>query len=212
MGYNPDIHHRKSYRLMDYDYSKPGLYFITICTYKKEHIFGEIENSKMIINKYGEIVIDEWIRTPEIRQNIKLDEFGVMPNHIHGIIQIVDDSVGAYCNTPLPDKLSPSMDCNTPLQNNQQQPNVCNTPLLNKQILGDNESKLKSPSKTVGAIIRGFKSAVSKKINEIRNSPGIPVWQRNFHDHIIRNEKEFYRIKTYIRDNPLKWDDDRYYQ
>ncbi len=94
MVYNPEIHKRKSIRLKEYDYGKPGLYFVTICSYKRELLFTDINN--------GEIILAEWFKTPNKKPNIRLDEFVVMPNHVHGIIQIVEyGNAGAYCNTPL---------------------------------------------------------------------------------------------------------------
>jgi len=107
MNYNPDIHHRCAIRLKGYDYSQAGLYFVTICTQNRECIFGEIIDDcrgTMIcaLNEYGRIAEKEWNKTPEIRSNIYLDVFVIMPNHIHGIIRINGGPVGAYCNTPLP--------------------------------------------------------------------------------------------------------------
>jgi len=184
MNYNPDIHHRRSIRLKGYDYSQAGLYFVTICTQDRECIFGEIIDDcrgtmHRALNEYGRIAEKEWIKTSEIRSNIHLDVFVIMPNHIHGIIRINGDPVGAYCNTPL----SPNM----------------------------NQSSFKSPSNNIGAIIRGYKSSVTKQINILRNKPGVPVWQRNYYGHIIRDKKSYHQISEYIQTNPLKWRDDKYY-
>src|SRR3990172_3691341 len=87
MKHNSDIHHRRSIRLKGYDYSQSGAYFITICARNKECLFGEIAGVKMVLNDAGAMAHDEWVKTSEMRQNIKLDEFVVMPNHIHGIIR-----------------------------------------------------------------------------------------------------------------------------
>ncbi len=91
MTHNPDKHHRRSIRLKEYDYSRAGAYFITICTYNKEYILGNIIHGEMISNEYGMIVENEWVKTAEIRTNVILDKYVVMPNHIHGIIIILDD-------------------------------------------------------------------------------------------------------------------------
>ena len=88
MNYNPDIHHRRSIRLKGYDYSQKGLYFITICTQHRSHVFGKIEKGKMILNEYGEIAAEEWEKSEEIRNEI--DEYVVMPNYFHGIVEIND--------------------------------------------------------------------------------------------------------------------------
>src|SRR5215211_564252 len=97
MKYNPQIHHRRSIRLKGYDYTRPGAYFITICTYQRIHIFGEIVNGEMILNDTGKIARDQWFKTAELRPYVKLyeDEFVIMPNHIHGIVWIEDENVGA---------------------------------------------------------------------------------------------------------------------
>ncbi|MDN3512774.1 MAG: transposase [Candidatus Brocadia sp.] len=91
MTYNPDKHRRRSIRLKEYDYSRAGAYFITICTYNKECIWGNVTNSEMQLNEYGVIVENEWVKTAEIRSNILMDKYMVMPNHVHGIIIILDD-------------------------------------------------------------------------------------------------------------------------
>lgn len=88
MKYNPDIHHRRSVRLKDYDYSQEGAYFITVLTRNRECLFGRIKKGKMILNKYGMIAKDEWLKTQKMRRSIHLDEFVIMPNHMHGIIEI----------------------------------------------------------------------------------------------------------------------------
>lgn len=90
MKYDPQTHHRQSIRLKNYDYSQPGSYFITICTQDRKCLFGEIKNGVVNLNKIGELVKNEWLRTSEIRPNIIVDEFVIMPNHLH-IILIIGD-------------------------------------------------------------------------------------------------------------------------
>ena len=87
--YNPDIHHRMSVRLKNYDYSQNGAYFVTICTHNRECLFGEVVESAMIVNEYGAIAGDEWLQLEMRFTSVKLDAFQIMPNHIHGIIRIV---------------------------------------------------------------------------------------------------------------------------
>ncbi|MEK7279529.1 MAG: transposase [Nitrospirota bacterium] len=169
--YNPDIHRRRSIRQKEYDYATIGAYFVTICTYKRECIFGDILDGKMQSNEFGHIVEMEWLKTPIIRSNIALDGFVVMPNHFHGIMVI----------------------------------NECRGVL---QYAPTRQHEFRSPSQTIGAIIRGFKSAATKTINELRDTLGLPVWQRNFFEHIIQKEEELYRIREYINNNPLQWAED----
>ena len=96
---NINLYKRRSIRLQDFDYSQAGEYFITICTYHHECLFGEIVGEEMLLNKVGKIVQEEWLRTAEIRKEVKMDSFVIMPNHIHGII-ILTEQVGANCYSP----------------------------------------------------------------------------------------------------------------
>ena len=173
MCYDPERHHRRSIRLKGYDYTQPGAYFVTICTYDRRCLFGRIVDGAMRLNLFGKIVRDEWFKTSQVRQNVVLypHEFVVMPNHIHGIIRIVGNLVGAQR------RCAPTCRINV------------------------------TPG-SLGAIVRAFKSA-ARRINQIRNTLGQPVWQRDYYEHIIRNEDELNRIRGYIVDNPLRWHLDR---
>ena len=91
MKYNPQNHNRRSIRLPEYDYSQSGYYFITICTYQKQYLFGEIKDDRMILNQIGNIVVQEWLKSSEIRKEIQLDQWVLMPNHIHSIVVINKD-------------------------------------------------------------------------------------------------------------------------
>lgn len=187
---------RRSIRLKGYDYSQEGAYFVTICTHKHLLLF-EDEEIKRIID-------EAWLNTANLRSNIALDEFIVMPNHVHGIIFIKQQvknnaDVGAYCRTPL--KVSKKGNVN--LQHVDQERANINSPLQQPHC------RLRGPSHTIGSIIRGFKSSISMKINMLRRTPRAPVWQRNYYDHVIRDERDLYKIRKYIRENPLKWEIDR---
>ena len=174
MCYDPERHHRRSIRLKGYDYTQPGAYFVTICTYDRRCLFGRIVDGAMRLNLFGKIVRDEWFKTSQVRQNVVLypHEFVVMPNHIHGIIRIVGNLVGAQR------RCAPTCRINV------------------------------TPG-SLGAIVRAFKSATTRRINQIRNTLGQPVWQRDYYEHIIRNEDELDRIRGYIVDNPPRWHLDR---
>lgn len=96
MNFAPQEHHRRSIRLKGYDYSQAGAYFVTLVTWQRECLFGEIGQGKMALNEIGEIVREEWERTAAVRQNVELGEYVIMPNHVHGILVFVDDGdVGA---------------------------------------------------------------------------------------------------------------------
>ncbi len=194
--------HRKSIRLQNYDYSQSGAYFITICTHKREWLFGKILNEKMLLNEFGNIARDEWLETPKIRSNVELGEFIIMPNHLHGIIWIKDferDSKGVSVGGKGKSKGVLREESNGVLQ--YAPTNVPTT-----------IPAFRSPSKTIGAIIRGYKSSVTKQINTIRKLSGFAVWQRNYYEHIIRNEKELNNITQYIKFNPSNWDKDKLYK
>ena len=169
MRYDPTKHHRRSIRMSGYDYAEEGAYFVTVVTHQRECLFGGIADGEMRIDRYGEVVRDEWLRSVQIRREIDLDVFVVMPNHLHGIVVIRD--VGAHGRAPLP--LAPHR-----------------------------------PPRSLGSFVAGFKSAVTKRINEIRDAPGVPVWQRNYYEHVIRDEDDLYRVRRYIAENPLRWDED----
>jgi len=208
--YNPNIHQRKSIRLKGYDYSQAGLYFITICCQDRIYRFGDVVNGKMVCNEYGEIAHNEWMNTVNIRKNVELGEFIIMPNHIHGIIQLLgrgeshSPDNGDVCKTPDNVAKSHSPDngdvCKTPdnvaESHSPDNGDVCKTPL-------------RSPSQTIGAIVRGYKSSVTKQLGLLRFDG--KLWQRNYYEHIIRNEKSHQTITEYIINNPAKWAEDKFY-
>lgn len=190
MPYDPEIHHRRSIRLKGYDYSQAGAYFITICTHNRECLFGEIIDGQMHLNEIGKIVESEWLKTAEIRDEVELDAFTVMPNHVHGIIVITGNAgttepVGAHGGAPNVNMIADDWGSDT--------------------VGADGRPPLRRQPKSLGSIIAGFKSTATKQINEIRRIPGAPVWQRNYYEHIIRNEKALYRIQRYIIENPQQW-------
>ncbi len=195
MKYNPDKHHRRSIRLQGYDYSQPGIYFITLCTQNHECLFGEILNGEMRLNEFGKMTQQCWLEIPHHFPHVKLDEFVIMPDHIHGII-ILNDIVGAKNFSPQPSNNF------SPQPSNNFSPQPMPTPQ-------QNITPFRSPSKTIGSIIRGFKIGVTKGFRQ--NMDIYVVWQRNYYEHIIRNKVELNRMRQYIIDNPKKWKTDENY-
>ncbi|MBN2061462.1 MAG: transposase [Deltaproteobacteria bacterium] len=164
---------RKQIRLPNYDYSKDGFYFITICSKDRENIFGDIpvgaagwppdDRIDIQLNDFGRIVEEELKKSQIIRDEIIIDQYAIMPNHIHCIIGITDGN------------------------------NAGGQPA--------------APTKgTLSSFVNGFKSAVTTRINTLRNMPGEPVWQRSFYDHVIRNERSLNAIREYILANPVNWE------
>jgi REP element-mobilizing transposase RayT len=184
MTFDPDIHHRRSIRLKEYDYSGTGAYFVTLCTWQRECLFGEIclpvgagskpalesEQPSMIMNEFGKMIEFTWHDLPNHTRNIRLDTFIIMPNHIHGIV-VIEDRAGL--------------------------------------VRAGYERAGLEPAPTLSEIVRQFKTFSSRRINKQRDNPGCPVWQRNYHERVIRDEKELSAIRAYIENNPRKWDSDK---
>jgi len=179
MTFDSGIRRRRSIRLRGYDYTRAGAYFITICTQNRECLFGEITNGKMILDPAGDMIRTVWDEIPLHYTGIEIDEFVVMPNHIHGIIVIVP--VGAT-------------------------PRGC--PGVSGQ-LRENAGTLSLPD-----MVHRFKTMTTKRYADgVKQSgwqrfPG-KLWQRNYWEHIIRNEMELDRIREYIYTNPTLWESDR---
>ncbi len=185
------IHERKPNRLQGYDYSQDNLYFITSCVQDRVCCLGHIEKQKMVLNQYGEIAQKQWHWLGEQYPYIVLHAFVVMPNHIHGIIEINCANLwpGQDFVWPGQDFVGPGRDFVGP----------------GRDLALQNQPKIKSLSELTGA----YKTTASKKIHLLGFS-GFH-WQRSFHDHIIRDERSFYNISKYINNNPLNWGKDRLY-
>lgn len=213
MTYDPSKHHRKSIRLRGYDYSQAGLYFITICLQDRKCLFGEIliganhnspqnNSPQMKLSDIGKIANACWLEIPEHFPNVVLHDYVVMPNHIHGIVEIVaTDLVGAKYFSPQIERQITNMAMpKTPTQE------IDN----NRNAGAKYISPLRSPSKTIGSIVRGFKIGVTKWVRV--HTKIDKLWQRNYWDSIIRDETTYWRISDYIRNNPAKWNNDKFYQ
>lgn len=189
--------HRRSIRLPKYDYSEYGYYFVTICAYNREPIFGEIVDGEIKLNETGKIVLAEWGNLPKRYPDIKLDCFVIMPNHIHVIIKI--DTVGAVHEPPI--RNEPPINLEKPPTDGWA---IRELPLRDRQIFMQKRRKMLLPK-----IIGYFKMNTGKKINLFLNTPGVSIWQRNYYEHIIREENELNNIRQYILENPRSWDRDR---
>ncbi|MGD9488191.1 MAG: transposase [Calditrichaceae bacterium] len=187
MNYDPQKHHRRSIRLKGFDYSQAGWYFVTICAQNREILFGDVIDGKMVLNTLGKIIEYHWKKMSIHFKNVNIDEFQIMPNHFHGIVNIIK-SVGA-------------------MHSNQNNINNGNNPDMNASPQRPHGTKPGS----LGAIMQNFQSITSRKINKIRKTPGARLWQRNYYEHIIRNENELNRIRQYIIENPLKWQDNKFF-
>lgn len=203
--YDSEIHHRRSIRLEGYDYSKEGLYFLTCCCQYREHFFGEIVEEEMILNDAGRMIAQEWLNLVDRFGNIHLHEFVIMPNHFHGIIEIVRATL-VVAQAP---EERQAQD-NFRIMERGQPQGIAPT----DGAAGDPEiAPAKQP--TIGDIISAFKSITTVKyIQGIKTSNwqkfNKKLWQRNYYEHIIRNEISLNNIANYIIQNPKKWNDDRF--
>ena len=170
--YDPERHQRRSIRLKGYDYTRAGAYFVTLCTRERECSLGQIEDGIVILSEYGRLVERCWRDLPRHSPRVALDVFVVMPNHVHGVIWIVDIGRGTACRAPTVERLGQPIPHSLP------------------------------------TIIRSFKSAVTKRINGLRATPSLPVWQRNYYERVIRDDDEWQRIREYIQMNPARWEED----
>lgn len=170
MRFNPDIHRRRSIRLRDYDYSRAGAFFVTICAFQRKDLFGDVMDGALQLNEMGKAAQECWNDIPGHFPDIELDEFVVMPNHLHGIV--VTNRRCTACRARV------------------------------------DESFGQPVAGSLATIIRSFKSAATKRINTLRDIPGAPVWQRNYYERIIRDDRELDGIRQYIIDNPSRWEED----
>ncbi len=178
MTYNPDKHHRRSIRLKGYDYGQVGAYYVTICCYQRQCLLGEIVDGVMHPNLIGATVEAVWNSLPRHFPFIELDAFVVMPNHLHGIIVI-----------------------------NESENNIGKQELLGRKSTFKNSLFNGTQSGSLAAIIQSFKSTATRRVNRLNRSSGT-LWQRNYYEEIIRNEKAYENIRRYILENPLNWDED----
>ena len=198
-------HNRHTIRLKNYDYSKAGLYFITICTQNRDCMFGEITDGKMELSRIGKMAEKSWLEIPQHFPQVVLHDFVIMPNHVHGIIEITTDTVVVGAKN-----FSPENDTEHSPENNTE-----HLPENDTEHLPENDtehsyagaknfSPLRGTARTVGSIVRGFKIGVTKQI-------GFSPWQRNYYEHIIRNRESYENIANYIKNNPLNWKNDCFY-
>ena len=187
--YTNKFHSRKSIRLKGYDYSRKGLYFITICCQDRVCRFGYVENGIMILNEFGQIANDEWMKLQHRFENFELDAFQIMPNHMHGIIKLNEMPAGSGFTTDHTD-----------------QPSNIDPSGIQKESIFHNPS--------IFDIIGAYKSLVSNYCLEIyksRNQMMGKLWQRSYYEHIVRDERAYENIADYIVNNPQNWEEDKFY-
>lgn len=193
--YNPDIHHRRSIRLKGFDYSQTAAYFITICTHNRECFLGEVVDGTMILNEIGKMVKTIWDELPHYF-SMELDAFVIMPNHLHGIIIVGAQFIAPSFQRWPKESLLHGTEKN-PIDQN----------LANKKqgTMNREQGAMNSAPTRLGKIVRTFKALCTCLIRKKQFGFG---WQRNYHEHIIRNENDLNRIREYIAFNPARWAED----
>lgn len=238
-----ESHHRRSIRLRGYDYTQPGAYFVTIMAYNGDHLFGKVVDGVMELDALGEIVREEWFKTAVVRPYVRLyeDAFVVMPNHIHGIVWIVDTASSGDQQYNDPDAIKPTHDhveethtTNDPTRRGTAA--LCPYGVAPTGILDAEHATFPHGAPTgtrdaghatfphdtvrtpqfgkivphsLATIVRSFKSAVTKRIHALPYATDRPVWQRNYYERIIRNQRALDTIRRYIVNNPQRWHRDR---
>ena len=188
--FDPQKYHRWSIRLLGYDYSQSGAYYVTIVVWHRECLFGEIVEGEMRLNRAGEIVQWEWLELSKRFQFIELGAFVVMPNHFHAIL-IFRENVGATRQG----------------LTNARSGKVSLPHVTSDGIDGSPLPRRPKPA-SLGAIMAQFKSRVTKRLWRIPSLKGTPVWQRNYYEHIISNEQDLQNKTDYVEANPILWDED----
>lgn len=237
MRYDLDKHKRRSIRLKGYDYSAPGAYFITVCTHQRQCLFGQVVAGQMELNATGLWVQACWQRLPHQFSGLTLDVFVFMPNHMHGILWLGDTPCGDggdICDggdTPCGDgdhgggadicdggdapRKGEAFGHQVLKQPKVFQPNA--SPLPTRTVTPISPAtRMIAPTHPIGttpgsiaAIIQNFKSISTRRINQLQWSAGRTIWQRNYYEHIIRDERALQNIQNYILNNPLAWEKDQ---
>ena len=184
MPFNPKIHHRRSIRLKGYDYSRAGLYFITICVQDRKCLFGKIETNEMMLNDFGIVANEQWEKLTERFTNFELDVFQIMPNHMHGII-LMTENVGAGLAS-------------------------AQNPAPTNKTIGDIVGAYKSlVANECLEIHKRHWAGVNPGTTKIPMMG--KLWQRNYYENIIRDEQSYQHISAYIINNPKNWKGDKFH-
>jgi putative transposase len=203
MRYNPDIHHRRSIRLTGYDYSQCGYYFITVCTQGRRCLFGEIKKGQMFLNDAGKMIGRWWNELKNKYANIEIDEYVVMPNHCHGIINIIE-TVGA-------DPVGADL-CVCPNGNGEHRGEHVGSPQQGSPVQGSPAQPVRG--RPIYKMVQWFKTMTTNEyIRNVKQNHWEPfndkLWQRNYYEQIVRDEISLQRIREYIVNNPYQWQQDK---
>jgi putative transposase len=229
MKYNPNLYNRRSYRLKGHDYSKAGLYFITICIKNRDYIFGNVIDSAMELNDIGRIADDCWLEIPKHFPKVELCEYIVMPNHIHGILHLKQDGLGkddavgfsgvgtshviSLQDNPNKNPSNDDSDNQVMFQQDKSIPLEYKLfpPIFGFDFIETNKNIFSKPVPgSVSVIIQQYKAAVKRNGKKINYDE--LYWQSRFYDHIIRDEQSYVYLAEYIINNPKNWKEDQFFE
>jgi len=187
MTYDPERHHRRSIRLREYDYAQAGAYFVTVVTQGRTCLFGDVQDGSIVLSEAGEMVKSMWGELPDHYPRVAVDAFTAMPNHVHGIIILVGAGASA-CPEP------------------RQVEGVDGGP-------GRPQGVAPTKALSLPDVVHRFKSLTTARYRRaVRDQRWPPfagrLWQRNYYEHVIRDEDDLDRVRRYIEENPLRWDED----
>lgn len=185
MAQIPEKPQRRSIRLEEYDYSQPGAYFITLVAHQRQALFGKIENGSVTLNQLGNLAVAVWHGLETRFSAVQLDDFVIMPDHLHGIIFINEERVGARREATAMSVMS-SVASPAPVERHRI---------------------------SLGDVVGAYKSTVTRLFNRLGNTPGRNIWQRNYYEHVIRDDLDLDQVRCYIQENPSRWEEenaDRY--
>lgn len=171
--------HGRPPRLPGYDYAAQGVYFLTLCTWERRQVFGRCANGKVQLSDWGLIAEDEWLTTPLMRPYVHLDSYVIMPDHLHGLI--------VWDHNPV-ENVGPQ-----------------GVTRVGPQCVAGRPPVLHRPAASVGSFVARFKAACTKRINALRSAREPPVWQQNYYEHIVRNQRSLDRLRRYVAENPMRW-------
>jgi putative transposase len=196
------IHRRRSLRLKGYDYGMAGAYFVTICTQDRSCLFGDVVDGAMRLNEAGQMVAALWDGLAERFSNVEIDQFVVMPNHVHGIL-VLDADAGVVVKEGATTRVAPT-------DGDPVGAPLVGAPVTNGDPVG---APLVGAPARLGNVVGAFKSLVTTNYIVGVKEKGWPefggrLWQRNYYEHIIRDEGALNRIRRYVDDNPARWDFD----
>lgn len=201
MPYDPEKHDRQSIRLDGYDYSQPGAYFVTLCVQDRVCLLGDVVDGRMRLNRFGRVAAGRWRWLERRYAHVRHGAWEVMPNHLHGIVVLTPDDDRDRSPRAARDRCGDG----DRRGGSRTAPTHESTPAPDQP--APTPPKKRKP---LGRLIGAFKTVSTKRINRMQGVPGERMWQRNFYERIIRNERERARIHRYIRDNPRRWHADRY--